>query len=140
LPKHDAEQRQGFAGISGVVRAANAADAAWFIFPANANKEWMPPRRLGRVKHRHRTRARRDHRTIGKADPLASVLIEELVADSPVGRFVLAPVRIDLPGDVGGAIGRLCCSWDASGYIRRLLPTFYPRSANSEAAAATVSA
>ena len=44
--------------------------------------------------------ARRDHLTIGKADPLISVLIEELIADSPVGLLVLAPVGVNLSGDL----------------------------------------
>jgi hypothetical protein len=69
---------------------------------ANADEERMPSRRLGRVKHRHRTAPRRDHRPIRKAYPLAAVLIEELIADSPVCRFVLTPVRMDLPGDFRG--------------------------------------
>jgi len=64
----------------------------------------MQPRRLGRVKHGHGTGARRDHLSVGKADPLASVSVEELVTGSPVGRLVLAPVRVDLPGDLGGQL------------------------------------
>jgi hypothetical protein len=60
----------------------------------------MQPRRLGLVKHGHGTAARRDHFTIGKADPLAAVLIEELVANSPIVLFVLAPVGVNLSGDL----------------------------------------
>ena len=64
----------------------------------------MQPRCLGRVKHGHGTGARRDLLAVGKADPLASVSVEELVTGSPVGRLVLAPVRVDLPGDLGGQL------------------------------------
>ena len=64
----------------------------------------MQPRCLGRVKHGHGTGARRDHLAVGKADPLASILIKELVTDSPVVRLVLAPVRVDLPGNFGGLL------------------------------------
>ena len=60
----------------------------------------MPSRRLGGVKHGHGTAARRDHHAIGKADPLADVLIEKSVVDSPVCRLVFAPVGVDLPGDL----------------------------------------
>jgi hypothetical protein len=62
----------------------------------------MPPRGLGGVKHGHGTAARRDHHVIGKADPLAPALIEKLVANSRVFRFVLTPVRMDLLGDLWG--------------------------------------
>src|SRR5262249_51414839 len=47
---------------------------------------------------------RRDHLAIGKADPLAAILIEKLVADSPIVRFVFASVRMDLPGDFRGEL------------------------------------
>jgi hypothetical protein len=46
--------------------------------------------------------ARRDHDAIGESDPLALVLTEELVADSPIRCLVFAPCGIDLPGDFGG--------------------------------------
>ena len=59
---------------------------------------------LGRVKNRHRSPARRNHDAIGKADPLATVMIEKLVADGPVGRFVSAPVRMYLSGDFRGQL------------------------------------
>jgi hypothetical protein len=47
---------------------------------------------------KHGTAAQRDHHAIGKADPLTVVLIEQLVADSPIRHFVFAPVRMDLSG------------------------------------------
>jgi hypothetical protein len=58
--------------------------------------------RLGRVEHLHGAGAGRDHGAVGKGDPLALVLREEFVADSPVRRLVLAPVGMDLSGDFGG--------------------------------------
>src|SRR5436305_5247315 len=58
----------------------SATDAARFVLPSDADEEGMPPRRLGRVEHDHGAGARRDHRAVGEADPLAAVLIEELVA------------------------------------------------------------
>src|SRR5438128_1484897 len=64
----------------------------------------MQSRRLGRVEHGHGTATRCQHLAIGKADPLASVLIEELVAHSPVGLLVLAPVGVNLPGDLRGQL------------------------------------
>src|SRR6266852_9339678 len=94
--------RQRFTGITGVVGEGSATDAARFFFPANTNdEETMQTRCLGRVKYGHGTGAGRDHPSIGKADPLISVLIEELVADGPVSCLVLAPVRVDLAGDLG---------------------------------------
>ena len=54
----------------------------------------MPPRCLGRVKHGHGTVARRDDPVIGKADPLAAVLIEELVANRPIGRPLAGRIRL----------------------------------------------
>src|SRR5207249_683668 len=77
-----------------------ATDAAGFFFPSNADEKRMQPRRLGRVKHGHGTAPRRDHLAIGKADPLVSVLTEELVADSPVALLVLAAIRVNLSGDL----------------------------------------
>jgi hypothetical protein len=62
----------------------------------------MPPRRLGRVKHGDRIAARRDDHAIGKADPLAAILIEKLAADAPLCRLVLATIGMDLPGDLRG--------------------------------------
>jgi hypothetical protein len=52
------------------------------------------------MKHGHRTGARRDHLSVREADPPALILTEELIADSPVRRLVLAPVRMDLSGDL----------------------------------------
>jgi hypothetical protein len=54
------------------------------------------------VKHSNRAVAGSDHGTISEADPLALVLTEELTADSPVCRLVLAPVGINLSSDFGG--------------------------------------
>src|SRR5438552_15585211 len=82
LPELDADQRQGFTGITCVVRERSATDAARFVFPSYADEERVPPRRLGRLKHGHGTAARCDHGAIRKADPLIAVLIEQLLADS----------------------------------------------------------
>jgi len=98
----DGEHRQGFTGITGVVEEGSATDAAGFFFPSHADEERMQARRLSGMKHGHGTGARRDHPAIGKADPLASVLVEELIADSPVRRLVLAPVGVDLSSYFGG--------------------------------------
>src|SRR5947209_8221303 len=75
---------QGFTGITGVIRIGGATDAAGFLFPSNADEKRMQAGSFSRMKHGHGTAARRDYLTIGKADPLISVLIEELIADSPV--------------------------------------------------------
>lgn len=94
----------GLTEVTGVVRMGSATDAARFVFPSNAGKERMQPSCLSRVKDRHGTRPRRNHRSIGKTDPLASILVKEVVANSPVGRFVFTSVRVDLPGDLGGQL------------------------------------
>ena len=43
--------------------------------------------------------ARRNHLAISKADPLTLVLMKKLVANRPIGRFVLAPVWMELGRD-----------------------------------------
>src|SRR2546430_9682331 len=50
---------------------------------SDARDEGVSARRLGRVEHGHRAGARRDHRTVGEADPLVPVPAEELVAHGP---------------------------------------------------------
>jgi hypothetical protein len=55
------------------------------------------------------TRAGRDHGAISEADPLALVLIDQLIADSTVRRFVLAPVRINLLRNFGGQFVSQAC-------------------------------
>jgi hypothetical protein len=52
------------------------------------------------MEHAHGTRARRDDFAIGKADPLAVVFIEKLVADGPVFRLIFAPIRVHLSRNV----------------------------------------
>jgi hypothetical protein len=54
------------------------------------------------VEHGNRAGTSRDHGTVSEADPLALVLTQELVADSPVRRLVLAPGGMDLLSDFGG--------------------------------------
>jgi hypothetical protein len=95
-----ANQWQGFSDITGVITKGNAANVARLFFPADADEERMQSSRLGRVKHGNGTAARGDHLSISKADPLAGVLIEELMADSPVRRFILTAVGMDLPRDL----------------------------------------
>src|SRR5437588_8636770 len=68
----------------------------------DAGDKGVPSRGLGRVENGNRACARRDHGAIGKPNPLALVLTEELVADSPVPGLVLAPVGVDLSSDFGG--------------------------------------
>src|SRR5262249_24555675 len=119
------DQRQGFTGITGVVREGGAADAARFVFPPDADEKRMQPGRLGRLKHGHRTGARRDHPAISEPDPLASVLIDELVAYSPPRRLVLAPSGVDWLRDlwrqlVGDALHR-----SPQNRWEKLFPTFY---------------
>ena len=70
----------------------------------DAGDKGVPSRGLGRVENGNRACARRDHGAIGKSDPLALVLTEELVANSPVRGLVLAPVGVDLSSDFGGAV------------------------------------
>ena len=41
---------------------------------------------------------------VGKTDPLVSVLIQELVADRPIGRLILTPVRVNLLADIRGQL------------------------------------
>src|SRR5437879_9216738 len=72
----------------------------------DAGDKGVPSRGPGRVENGNRACARRDHGAIGKPDPLALVLTEELVADSPVRGLVLAPVGVDLSSD----FGRQCVS------------------------------
>jgi hypothetical protein len=56
---------------------------------------------LGLVKDRYGTGARRDHSAVGKANPLVSILLEELIADGPVFRLIFTPIGMNLPGDLG---------------------------------------
>jgi hypothetical protein len=84
------------------VGKADTAHPNRLVFSADAGDKGVPSRRLGRVEHGNRAGARRDHGAIGKADPPALVLTEELVADSPIRRLVLAPVGVDLLSDFGG--------------------------------------
>src|SRR4051794_38905875 len=87
--------------MTGIIREGHAPDAARLLFPADADEERMRPRRLGRMEHCHGTASRGDHRPIGEADPLVSVLVEESVAGGPVGGLVPPPVGVDLPCDLG---------------------------------------
>ena len=57
------------------------------------------------MEHGNRAGARRDHGAIGEPNPLALVLTEELVADSPVRGLVLAPVGVDVSSDLGVTTG-----------------------------------
>src|SRR5438046_2408236 len=90
----------------------------------DAGDKGITSRGLGRVEHGNRTGAGRKDGAVGKPDPLALVLTEELVADSPVRGLVLAPVGMDLPSDVrrqcvGQAIHRsprVCC-WAYADFI-----------------------
>ena len=92
----------------------------------DAGDKGVPSRGLGRVENGNRACARRDHGAIGKPDPLALVLTEELVADSPVRGLVLAPVGVDLSSDFGGSasarlfIDRLGCMLGLSSFYRPL--------------------
>src|SRR6266852_1620821 len=99
LPETNANHRQGFASITSIVREGSATDASRFILPADANEERMPSRRFRLMEHGDGTAAGRDHFPIGKADPLISVLFEELVADGPVLFLILATVGMNLPED-----------------------------------------
>src|SRR5207253_9626225 len=85
-----------------IVGKAGTAHANRLIFMTDAGYKGVPSRGLGRVENGNRACARRDHGAIGKPDPLALVLTEELVADSPVRGLVLAPVGVDLSSDFGG--------------------------------------
>ena len=74
-------------------------DTARLVFLSYTDQKWMQARPLGSLKHRYGTGACRDHLAAGKADPLALVLTEQLISAGPVILFVLAPVRMELPGD-----------------------------------------
>jgi hypothetical protein len=79
----------------------DATDPAGLCFVADANEEGMKPGRLGFVKDAHRAGARGNDPTVGETNPLASVLINELVAHSPVVRFILPTIGVNLSGDFG---------------------------------------
>jgi hypothetical protein len=55
----------------------------------------MPTGLLGHLKHRHRTGTRCNHLTVSEANPLAAILVEDLVADGPVIQFILSSVGIE---------------------------------------------
>ena len=61
------------------------------------------------MKHSHRTAARSNHIAVCKTYPLAPVRFEKLVADSPVSRLVLAPVRVDLLAISSGNWSAMFC-------------------------------
>jgi hypothetical protein len=63
----------------------------------------MPLRHAGHVDHLERGLAGSDGGAVGKHNPLALVLTEELVANGPVRRLVLAPVGMNLSGASGGS-------------------------------------
>ena len=62
----------------------------------------MSPGGLRGVKNLHGADAGGYDFAIGKADPPALVLAEQLVAHSPILRLIFSPVGMDLPGDLRG--------------------------------------
>jgi hypothetical protein len=78
--------------------------ASWFVFSPDADHERMSLHHPRHVEHFERGLTGGDDGTVGKGNPLALILTEELVADSPVVRLVLAPVGMDLSSDFGGQL------------------------------------
>ena len=96
LSKLDAEHRERFTWVRCVVRETIPAHPARFVLPPDAGNIRVLARRLGLAKHFDRAGAGNDYAPISKADPLISVAAQQLVADGPIIRFVLAPVGMDL--------------------------------------------
>ena len=84
-----------------IVREVGAANAARLFFLSNTDEERTQSCRLRGMEYRHETGARGDHPAVGKADPLALVFIEQLLADGPVLGLVFAAVGVNLPGNLG---------------------------------------
>jgi hypothetical protein len=95
-------ERERFAQVGAIVAKVVTTHANRFSFSTDAGDKGLPSRRLRGMKHGNRAGARGDHGTISKANPLAVVLTDELVARSPIRRLVLAPVGVDLTSDFGG--------------------------------------
>ena len=93
--KLGAEQRQRLAGVGRVVGEGGAADAIRFVFSPDADHERMSLHHPRRVEHLERGLAGGDDGAVGKGNPLALILAEELVAHRPVGGLVLAPIGMD---------------------------------------------
>ena len=65
----------------------------------HADEERMAPGSLRNVEHFYRTIAGCDYLPVGEANPLAAKLTEQLIAGSPVCRFIFSPLRVELNGD-----------------------------------------
>jgi hypothetical protein len=72
---------------------------------------------------------------VGKGNPLTLVWTEELVADRPVRRLVLAPVGVDLSGDLRGQ--RVGQALHQSPRLLVTLPSWYLSSRRPSSAAGT---
>ena len=55
---------------------------------------------MGCMKNFYRTPPGHNHLAVGKPDPLIAILAEQLVMHRPVVRLVLAPLWVDLAGDL----------------------------------------
>ena len=98
----DADHGQRFAGVARIVGEGRSTHAVRFVFAPDTDHIGMLGHLMGGVKDDYRTSAGGDDHAIGEANPLALVLTKELIADSPVRRLVLAPVRMDLSSNFGG--------------------------------------
>src|SRR5437899_12041901 len=82
-------------------RVPSAPHAAGFVFMADAGHKGVRRRRFCRMKNRSQACAGSNDFAVRIANPLPLVLFEELVPTSPILRLILAPLRINLPGDFG---------------------------------------
>src|SRR5438105_10994512 len=96
------DYRKGLAGIARVVGEAGSTHPVRLFLSADTDDIRMLSRLMGGVEDCHRARAGGDDGSVRKTDPLALVLREELIADRPVCRLVLAPVGMDLASDIRG--------------------------------------
>lgn len=64
-------------------------------------------RSMSGVEHLDRAASRSNDRTIGKANPLVSILSDKFIAHRPILRLILAPFGMNLLSDLGRqAVGK----------------------------------
>jgi hypothetical protein len=74
---------------------------ARLVLMPDASDKRVESRVLGSMEDIHGDGAGRDDSPVGKPDPLAEVLFEQPLPRVPVAGLVPAPIRVDLPGDLG---------------------------------------
>src|SRR5262249_13458679 len=102
LAELGADYWQCFTGIIGVVAKRRTAHPVGFVFSTHTNEEGMLSHLARSMKDDYRPSAGGHNLAIGKPDPLALVLGQQLVTDSPVRCLVPAPVGVDLSSDFDG--------------------------------------